>query len=231
MGFFSGNHLSSKEKFSLRLAVGLWCLTMIVLVNAYSGTLTSYLTVPKLEPIVNTLAELSLRTNTEITSDFEKESTQMFLVSYFKTTPIWIFDVFPLLYFERKIKKWKELFVEYEVILPILEGMLVTMGLYLHHWFHVYTGQRGLIVKILNTETFLNFNSNLSEIFYIILLYVFCKDNSIKLALNNRKLLIYSIIYSFFFHIIIFIIIFFIIIFFFGGTQHFLSRPRSLKRR
>nr|CAH0108301.1 unnamed protein product [Daphnia galeata] len=54
-----GNHLSSKEKFSLRLAVGLWCLTMIVLVNAYSGTLTSYLTVPKLVPIVNTFAELS----------------------------------------------------------------------------------------------------------------------------------------------------------------------------
>ena len=57
---------------------------MIVLVNAYSGTLTSYLTVPKLVPIVNTFAELSVRTNTEITSDFEKEPTQMFLVSNIK---------------------------------------------------------------------------------------------------------------------------------------------------
>ena len=31
---------------------------MVVLVNAYSGVLTSLLTVPKLEPIVNTLQEL-----------------------------------------------------------------------------------------------------------------------------------------------------------------------------
>ena len=31
---------------------------MVVLVNAYAGVLTSLLTVPKLEPIVNTLQEL-----------------------------------------------------------------------------------------------------------------------------------------------------------------------------
>lgn len=39
--------------------LGLWLLMMVVLINAYTGTLISYLTVPKLEAIPNSLEELA----------------------------------------------------------------------------------------------------------------------------------------------------------------------------
>jgi hypothetical protein len=64
---------------------GVWCLTMVVLVNAYTGTLMSYLTVPKLRPIVNTLEELAASSETV---DFELGKARMFLVNknYFVNT-------------------------------------------------------------------------------------------------------------------------------------------------
>ena len=78
-----GNSSMSQRKiFALRLAVGLWCLMMMVLVNAYSGTLTSYLAVPKLRPIVNTLTELAASSETEITTDFGMEQTKMIWVNW-----------------------------------------------------------------------------------------------------------------------------------------------------
>ncbi|XP_057376140.1 ionotropic receptor 93a-like [Daphnia carinata] len=74
-----GNCISPKAKLSLRLIAGLWCLTMVVLVNAYSSTLMSYLTVPKLTPIVNTLAELAVSRDSQITIDFESDMSRMFM--------------------------------------------------------------------------------------------------------------------------------------------------------
>lgn len=78
--FPKGNNISPKTKFSLRLVAGLWCLMMVVLVNAYTGTLMSYLTVPKLRPIVNTLEELAASSETQMTVDFELGKARMFLV-------------------------------------------------------------------------------------------------------------------------------------------------------
>ena len=37
---------------SFRLAAGVWCLMSLVLINAYSGNLISYLSVPKLKPVL-----------------------------------------------------------------------------------------------------------------------------------------------------------------------------------
>ncbi|KAI9554064.1 hypothetical protein GHT06_019336 [Daphnia sinensis] len=74
-----GNYASPKTGFPFRLMLGLWCLTMVVLVNAYTGTLMSYLTVPKLKPIVNTLAELAARRDTQMTVNFELGKARMFL--------------------------------------------------------------------------------------------------------------------------------------------------------
>ncbi|KZS21010.1 Uncharacterized protein APZ42_012161 [Daphnia magna] len=74
-----GNSVSAKERLSFRLLLGIWCLTMVVLVNAYTTTLTSYLTVPKLKPIVNTLAELAASHDTQMTVDFELGKARMFL--------------------------------------------------------------------------------------------------------------------------------------------------------
>ena len=59
----------------------MWCLMMVIVVNAYTGTLMSYLTVPKLRPIVNTLAELAVSRETQMTVDVELGKARMFLVS------------------------------------------------------------------------------------------------------------------------------------------------------
>ena len=53
-----GNYVPYEAKTSFKILVGIWLLCMVVLVNAYSGVLTSLLTVSKLGPIVNTLQEL-----------------------------------------------------------------------------------------------------------------------------------------------------------------------------
>lgn len=47
------------QKTSLRLIIGIWCLITLVLLSAYGSILTSFLTVRKLEPIVNSLEELA----------------------------------------------------------------------------------------------------------------------------------------------------------------------------
>ena len=54
----SGEYLPNK-KLSVRLLTGIWCLMAVVLINSYTGNLTSYLSVPKLNPIPNSFAELA----------------------------------------------------------------------------------------------------------------------------------------------------------------------------
>lgn len=46
-------------RFSFRIMLGFWLLMMIVMVNLYGSTLTSYLTVAKLKPIPTSLEELA----------------------------------------------------------------------------------------------------------------------------------------------------------------------------
>ena len=58
---------------------------MVVLVNAYTSTLMSYLAVPKLRPIVNTLGELAASSETQMTVNFELGKARMFLVFKKKT--------------------------------------------------------------------------------------------------------------------------------------------------
>jgi len=47
------------KKFVFRLMLALWLLSMVVLINAYIGTYTANMAVPKLEPTVDTLEELA----------------------------------------------------------------------------------------------------------------------------------------------------------------------------
>jgi len=39
--------------------MGTWCLSAVVIVNAYSTTITSYLMAPKLEPVSKTFEDLA----------------------------------------------------------------------------------------------------------------------------------------------------------------------------
>ena len=46
-------------RFSFRIMLGLWLLMMVVMVNLYGSTVTSYFTVTKLKPIPTSLEELA----------------------------------------------------------------------------------------------------------------------------------------------------------------------------
>lgn len=60
--------------------VGVWCLTMVVVVNAYTGALTSSLVTPKYEPIANSLEELADR-NMKVAVHKYSLMAETFLVS------------------------------------------------------------------------------------------------------------------------------------------------------
>lgn len=42
-----------------RITAGVWCLTCIVFVYLYSGSLTSFITIPKLAPLIESLEDLT----------------------------------------------------------------------------------------------------------------------------------------------------------------------------
>ena len=48
---------------SLRLLAGTWCLMALVLANSYAGCFRSFMTVPKLKPVPQSLEELALSTD------------------------------------------------------------------------------------------------------------------------------------------------------------------------
>lgn len=49
-------NLRSRGSF---IIVGVWCLMTVVLANGYAGTLFSFLSVTKLEPIINSVEDLA----------------------------------------------------------------------------------------------------------------------------------------------------------------------------
>ncbi len=53
---------------------------MVVLINAYSGVLTSLLTVPKLQPIAKTLEEVAEKNVLRLTIEKNTYFSEMFLV-------------------------------------------------------------------------------------------------------------------------------------------------------
>jgi len=56
LGYYYNMRMGSRSRYIL---IGVWCLMAVVLSNAYAGTLFSFLSVAKLEPIVNSLDELA----------------------------------------------------------------------------------------------------------------------------------------------------------------------------
>ena len=47
------------RRLSFRIIVGVWLLIAMVLVNSYASTVISHLTVPKMNPRINTLEDLA----------------------------------------------------------------------------------------------------------------------------------------------------------------------------
>ncbi len=77
---FLGNTVSYGARTSFKILVGIWLLCMVVLVLAYTGVLTSLLTVPKLEPIVTTVDELVDDGKLRITLEKNIQMSREFLV-------------------------------------------------------------------------------------------------------------------------------------------------------
>lgn len=82
-----GNSSPSSKKFSLRVMVGLWLLMMVVVINAYTGTLTSFLTVPKLETTIDTFEQLIAR-NKKLITEKGAYLDGLFLVAYISLSSI-----------------------------------------------------------------------------------------------------------------------------------------------
>ena len=62
------------------IAVGIWCLMTVVLANAYAGNLLSFLSVPKLEPVINSLKELAHSKKFQLLIQAQSEISFRFLV-------------------------------------------------------------------------------------------------------------------------------------------------------
>lgn len=65
----------------IRSLIGLWCLATVVIGNAYTGTLTSFLTAPKFKPIINSLEELAASDHYKLTAELNAAPTETFLVT------------------------------------------------------------------------------------------------------------------------------------------------------
>ena len=74
----SGSH--TRDRSSYKILTGIWLLSMVVLINGYSGVLTSYLTIPKLNPIANTLQEVADSKELRVTVEKNVSISQSFLV-------------------------------------------------------------------------------------------------------------------------------------------------------
>lgn len=66
---------------SLRVLLGVWVLMATVLVNVYSGTVISYLTVPRTKPPINTFEDLAANRDVGIILRTEAIITQYILVT------------------------------------------------------------------------------------------------------------------------------------------------------
>ena len=63
--------------------MGIWLLLMVVLINSYTGVLTSRMTVPKLDSIPQSLEELAARREYKVTVMKESFLAKAFLVIFF----------------------------------------------------------------------------------------------------------------------------------------------------
>jgi hypothetical protein len=70
------------QRSSYRLLVGFWLLAATVLVNSYSGTLVSSLTMTKLKPTVNSLEDLAASSDLTMTVNVNSIVAQTSMVGY-----------------------------------------------------------------------------------------------------------------------------------------------------
>ena len=79
-----GSSRSNGGGLSFRILIGGWLLAATVLVNCYSCTIISYLTVPKMKPSINTLEDLAVDQDIDVIVWQEIVIGQLILVKIFQ---------------------------------------------------------------------------------------------------------------------------------------------------
>ncbi|XP_046633905.1 glutamate receptor ionotropic, delta-2-like [Daphnia pulicaria] len=74
-----GYYIPQNLRLHIRIPIALWCLVAVVICNAYSGTLTSFLTVTKMKPIINSLEELASSDHYKLTAEYNSAFNDKFL--------------------------------------------------------------------------------------------------------------------------------------------------------
>lgn len=67
---------------SFRILAGVWLLASVVLVNSFGGILTSYLTIPKMMPSINSLEDLAGNQELPLSMNPETNSAKFIVVSH-----------------------------------------------------------------------------------------------------------------------------------------------------
>lgn len=69
INFLIGNWCPYTTRLPLRILLISWLLSMVVIINAYLGVLTSLLTIPKLESTVDTIDQLATNGKLRVTAE------------------------------------------------------------------------------------------------------------------------------------------------------------------
>lgn len=77
-----GNSISSKKLF-IRIVAGVWCLMCIILANSFSGQLTSFLTTPIYEPLVDSFEGIAESKTLNLVVEWKSVMGETFLVPPF----------------------------------------------------------------------------------------------------------------------------------------------------
>ena len=79
---YTGIYLPYSSWPSMRFVASFWCLMAVVLVNAYQGSLTSVLAIPKLSPVPQSVAELAASNKKyKMTAEINAATTDTFYAS------------------------------------------------------------------------------------------------------------------------------------------------------
>jgi Ligand-gated ion channel len=76
----TGEYIHGRN-LGLRILLAAWCLMCVIIVNAYTGNLTSYLAVPSVKPIPNSFQELAARKDLQIMVEDKGQLAEDILVN------------------------------------------------------------------------------------------------------------------------------------------------------
>lgn len=78
----TGDYLPCSARLSIRIPAALWCLMTVVFVNAYTGSIASFIAIPRRAAIPNSVAEVAASSNeSKMTAEAKSAQLEAFHVS------------------------------------------------------------------------------------------------------------------------------------------------------